>query len=183
MIKPENILIRSDGSAAVADFNTTMYLDSSPYFSRDSHQIIREANDRHVHPSLSFIDVKLMGRLIELCVGDDSMCRPSFEIIRNFIFEKFIKETSKSSDLACLTRIPRIDKNKLNQLRVSASRGSNEVIIEYGEYLLHEDSFVEALHILLKGVENKLILIEKSKKRKEKHLFKIISTNNYILTW
>lgn len=168
MIKPENILTRSDGSAAVADFNTTMYLDFSPYelkgsseymaaeyFSRDSHQIIREANDRNVHPFLSFIGDKQMRRLIELCVDDDPMIRPSFEIIRNFIFEKFIKDTSKSSDLACLTRITRIDKDKLNQLRVSASRGSNEAIIEYGEYLLHENSFVEALHILLKGVENK----------------------------
>lgn len=121
------------------------------YFSSDSHKIIKEANEKHERPVLEFIPDKRLRSLLEFCVDDDPMSRPSFDFICKFLFKKFIKNTSMEAKLEELTRIPRIDEDKLNQIRVLASRGSCEAIIEYGKYLLRENKFDDAMHVFLLG--------------------------------
>lgn len=135
-------------------FSSDVYsyvLMAAEYFSPNAHQIIKEANDKHERSVLYFIDDKNIRSLLEFCVDDDPMCRPSFDLICNYLFKKFIKDTPRAKKLEELIQIPRIDKDKLAQLRVLATRGSIESIVEYARYLMLENSFSYAKFVLIQG--------------------------------
>lgn len=122
------------------------------YFSPDDHKIVRGTNQRHERPVISFIPDKSKRSLLEFCVEDDPMSRPSFDFICSFIFMKFVKDTPRRSGLEKLTQIPRIDEDKLVYLRVLASRESMEVVEEYECHIISKDrTQTQCMSFSLKG--------------------------------